>query len=248
MEGPRKAHEISGTEPHGYHKAEIEAAQHSLREEASSSTSASSSSSSSSFGAEKEKKSAYGRADRKGRKKGKAAASAFASTGRKAAGAGSAATAAAASSSASSSAALLPPPPSNFGGPKEIGLTFLEHVEMQRALRRPLAVCESADGYRAAMRASGVLLDGGNRAKEGGFVAYYEGKSTAGELYEDARALGVSSIVILFAYDFENNHGICGSLDVKEQEIHFDTVNIPMFDMTYFVTRWAAWTTWSAGS
>ena len=43
-----------------------------------------------------------------------------------------------------------------------------------------------------------------------------------------------NSIVILFAYDFENNHGICGSLDVKEQEIHFDTVNIPMKDLKIF--------------
>lgn len=73
-----------------------------------------------------------------------------------------------------------------------IGLTFLEHVAMQRELRRPLAVCRDADEYKAAMQHAHVLCDTSSRPLEDGFVAYY-GASTHGELLLDARALGVGS-------------------------------------------------------
>lgn len=54
-----------------------------------------------------------------------------------------------------------------------MGLTFVEHVAMQRALRRPTAVCSDASSYKEAMLGSEVLCDSSARPLEDGFVNYY---------------------------------------------------------------------------
>ena len=54
-----------------------------------------------------------------------------------------------------------------------MGLTFFEHVQMQRALRRPTAVCGDVNEYKEAMLASQALCDSSSRPLEDGFVNYY---------------------------------------------------------------------------
>jgi hypothetical protein len=54
-----------------------------------------------------------------------------------------------------------------------VGLTFAEHINMQRALRRPQATCADSDAYKEAMLESEVLCDSSTRPLEDGFLNYY---------------------------------------------------------------------------